>query len=48
MRLRPVNATRPVADRATTSLVVRSALEVAFALLLILGALPALVAAAGT
>lgn len=43
-----MTATRPAADRATTALVVRSALEVAFALLLILGALPALLAAAST
>jgi len=47
MRLRPMIATRPTAHRATTVLVVRSALQVAFAALLILGALPALIAAAG-
>ena len=40
-------ATRPTIHRATTLLVVRSALQVGFAALLILGFLPALVAAAG-
>ena len=48
MRLRPMTATRSAADRPTTTLVVRSALQVAFALLLILGALPALLGAAGS
>ena len=48
MRLTPMIATRPSGHRTMTLLVMRSALQVALALLLILGFLPALVAAAGS